>query len=126
MRFADAAASCQGFLLLFADSLKIARNPSLEKHAFSRRFRVLIYFFQQYPCRISRVSAGSLNRPFADTLFSRRKRGFFRGLFTDRFWAVRIYSLTRSCSAWERVNAKRKEPAGGYCPSSAVRLLKDT
>jgi hypothetical protein len=78
MRFADAAASRQDrFLLHFPDSSKIARNPALGQSAFSRRFRVIIFFFQQYPCRISRVFAGSRNRHSADPAFLEENAVFF-------------------------------------------------
>jgi hypothetical protein len=74
--------------------------------------------FPQYPCRISRVSAVSRNRDSADTLFSRRKRGFFSGLFPDRFRVLRIFSFTRSHALRGKhfLDAPRRRRFARCCP----------
>jgi hypothetical protein len=154
MHFADAAAFGQDrFLASFPKSFEIAWFPFRDLPAFSRRFRVLICFFQQYPCRILRVFAGSRNRPPADPLFYRRKRGFLSGLFSERFLAVRTYSFpfhsfiveqvgilacandrlktwpTFLRSAWERVLLKRKSLRGDdlhHLPAGSSGYLKSS
>jgi hypothetical protein len=69
----------------FPRSDEIARTPSPGRPAFSRRFRVIICFFQHYPCRIPRVFAVSRNRDSAAPRFLGENAVFLADFFPIDF-----------------------------------------